>query len=682
MIATLVLTVALAQQQTISFTHPCANSAVVLEALGKQLGVTMRPSGSVTKDYFLVSFHDVPVSEALKRLASSLHATWMQERDVRYLTRTHAQELQEDQEVREESVRHVQEWLDKHHVKAEWSLDSARALIEEELSIANSKDTVPDAYNRLHALDKQSSSYRYLYRLLLSIGAERLADAQEGQPVEYVESPTSRQRLLPARPTELFRAEDDLYVEALSRSGALDRLAPNTAYTSLFSPYDLDNERNTATKLTVSRNASNITFELAIGGHGKVREVIAESFLADPLPKELLQQQGSYTPTTVETEMGATADLSTFWNKAPANVSGETIEALRDPVAHDPLADYGANWILQAANGLGKNVVGVLPDDLSLSTLFSVQGKRLNYSALWSSLRISMTSRCEVGVDGDWISIYPSRPRDVREARLDRVAWKGLIKRGKVGGEASLEDYAAYAALSDDDSSVLLAMFSPHDLGQGFVIEYPQQTDWLDALRLYGRVTRAQQVAARNGGVELLVTGMRNELWEPARRLLGQPFTVLTSQKMPHAWEEPLMRLSGPGDHGPIGLVASDPPPRSVVRIFKLTGKVVCQKRDNGLQYKGTSPDMMGMELAFQSLRPENAVGRQPYFAVSLAEQLLIEFEFPGAGYVYKRIQIDHVGSDLKYVPLDNLPDDVRETIQKAFEKYKKRYAHPGGGGS
>ncbi|MCH8980365.1 MAG: hypothetical protein IH945_14165, partial [Armatimonadetes bacterium] len=71
--------------QTITFTHPCAHSSVVLEALGKELNLALKPSGSVNKDYFLIRFKDVPAEEALDKIAQTLNATWTQKDDVRYL---------------------------------------------------------------------------------------------------------------------------------------------------------------------------------------------------------------------------------------------------------------------------------------------------------------------------------------------------------------------------------------------------------------------------------------------------------------------------------------------------------------------------------------------------------------------------------------------------------------------
>ena len=74
----LVAALVLAQQpKTVTFSHPCASSAVVLEALGKEVGVRIRPTGSVMRDYLLLRFDQVPVEGALNKLAEAANATWI-----------------------------------------------------------------------------------------------------------------------------------------------------------------------------------------------------------------------------------------------------------------------------------------------------------------------------------------------------------------------------------------------------------------------------------------------------------------------------------------------------------------------------------------------------------------------------------------------------------------------------
>ena len=56
MIVAVLLGTVLLQERTVTFTHPCAHSSVVLEAFGKEIGETIRMSGNVNKSYCRVRF--------------------------------------------------------------------------------------------------------------------------------------------------------------------------------------------------------------------------------------------------------------------------------------------------------------------------------------------------------------------------------------------------------------------------------------------------------------------------------------------------------------------------------------------------------------------------------------------------------------------------------------------------
>ena len=71
-----VLALLIAQGRTVTFTHPCAHSSVVLEAFGKEIGETIKIRGSLDKDYFLVRFDDMLVEDAKAAIAQTLNATW------------------------------------------------------------------------------------------------------------------------------------------------------------------------------------------------------------------------------------------------------------------------------------------------------------------------------------------------------------------------------------------------------------------------------------------------------------------------------------------------------------------------------------------------------------------------------------------------------------------------------
>ncbi|HXH59882.1 MAG TPA: hypothetical protein VNI20_00840, partial [Fimbriimonadaceae bacterium] len=239
MFCTLVLGAALLQQQTITFTHPCANSAVVLEALGKRLGVTMRPSGSVTKDYFLVSFHDITKEEALDKIASALNATWEEKNDVTYLTRTHNQELAEKDAVHKQEVQAIQEWLDKNKVTDDFTLDKAKGMLEQLLPLA----PYPGSYdevrlNKFDEIEKSSPINRYALRLAAEIGAEAIAQTYLSDPIVFTQNPTGSQRQFPNGPaTRLFEEETATLKEALRQTKTVEKWPEDGRDSNFVTPF-------------------------------------------------------------------------------------------------------------------------------------------------------------------------------------------------------------------------------------------------------------------------------------------------------------------------------------------------------------------------------------------------------------------------------------------------------------
>ncbi len=190
---TLVLALALAQTKTVTFSHPCANSAVVLEALGKELGVQMKPSGSVMKDFIIVRFDQVPVEEAMKRLADGINATWTQSNGVNYLTRTALQENNEKRDAKAAAAKLIQDWLDKRKVEGQITIEGATKLIEDVLPTLKMNaggNFDQQSYERQRELERGGPLSRYLTRILKEIGAQSLADIEEGERVQYVAAPT------------------------------------------------------------------------------------------------------------------------------------------------------------------------------------------------------------------------------------------------------------------------------------------------------------------------------------------------------------------------------------------------------------------------------------------------------------------------------------------------------------
>ena len=73
-----VLALALVAPAKLEFSHPIDRAEVVLEALGKQVGVRIRPSGVLGDDRIFVRLRDTDWETAKQKLAEGLRAEWRQ----------------------------------------------------------------------------------------------------------------------------------------------------------------------------------------------------------------------------------------------------------------------------------------------------------------------------------------------------------------------------------------------------------------------------------------------------------------------------------------------------------------------------------------------------------------------------------------------------------------------------
>ena len=296
-----------AQPQTVTFTHPCAHSSVVLEALGQELNLTLKPSGSVNKDYFLLRFKDVPVKEAFNKIAVTLNATWTQKDDIYYLGRTRAQEISEKKAAVAENAALIENWLAERDVEGEYTVDRAKKLLADlALLVESGAANDPERYGSLSALGDHAPLARCLYRLMRTIGVANLADVPKGEDVQYVLNPNASQRQLPrGNALRLFEQENALHKSVLEESGILDRLEGNAYYSPLTAPYWRSPVKREPTMLSVLRNEGTFQIWLRIGGVGRYTTYVSVRQSAGAkLPDELTKQAGEYSPTPIEKKMG------------------------------------------------------------------------------------------------------------------------------------------------------------------------------------------------------------------------------------------------------------------------------------------------------------------------------------------------------------------------------------------
>ena len=216
MLAAIILSAALVQERTVTFTHPCAHSSVVLEAFGREIGETIMPGGSVNKDYFLVRFDGMPVEDAKEAIAKALNATWAKQGDTLYLNRTHAQELAEESAIDENLRRTMLQDIKRARTRVSNSGPFVLAELIEKMKVFASLKSFTSS-------DEVASPYeRFKDRILAVLDVDDLMDLPLGS-TPYSSNPQFDERPFPpalADAVKAYREEREVWTQVVE--AALD----------------------------------------------------------------------------------------------------------------------------------------------------------------------------------------------------------------------------------------------------------------------------------------------------------------------------------------------------------------------------------------------------------------------------------------------------------------------------
>lgn len=654
------------QARTVTFEHPCANSAVVLEALGKEIGRTIKPSGSVNKDYFLLRFDGVPVGEAMTKIAETLNATWTEKEGVLYLGRTLQQESLDQKETREAEAKFLQEGLSRIDLSKPYDQRTVQMAIENALkSLRETNDESPLDGRQILAMNEMSPAARYVARLCKEIGYETIVDTGEFGVVEYVPRPGQLQRALGhGESLRQFQVETQTLLNSIDPATRLEA-AKYGLETSLFSPFsDPDQTPYLFDALRVRRTERFIHLAYYSKESG---DYDALYWIRDRKPigiaQELLEQHGKYEPTAMETA------LVDYLSRRLKSDYGAHLEidpalamALRDPVASDPLDVFGSRWILGSAKSLGKNVVALLADDAYLVSCDSMSKNMYDFRAMWSALGTSGGGYTGTS-DETWITVRP-RKRDIaRIDRADRVRWGNLLRTIQ-SDDLSIEQIAGFYALSD---SPRLCKIAVDCLGYSKGLLAVEQFD-VDSsttpLSVYGRLLTEQQNQAKRDWVTFEIPGMtKSEL-----RTVGALALAGPGQISPTPYDGRLYNLFSRGPQtpktDPIKVFANGFPANGRLRIRVDEFPLLYQKaQGKDGWHKRIEPNGSGISYAAME-----GTMYLSLFTISASRQLIVEFDWPDVGYQTFTFQQHLQPRDVEWVTLDNLPKDFQEWAKLALK--------------
>ncbi len=668
MIAALLLLVATPQAATVTMTHPGAHSSVVLEAFGRQIGETIKPTGSVLRDYFLVRFDKMPVADAKAAIAKGLNATWLESGGVLYLTRTKAQELAEEQELyaafKKSIEDSIKEEKDKEGKRKPYDL---RVLIERLKLMPKEEywdfDFPEPPSDRLHS------------RLIASLDPKELFQMPDGT-VSYSTRPTSDERPLP-------KAWRDAYAKFVSDSAIWRDV--------IDAVFDEEDERRnwffeyggrldeTAT-FNVQKGGRDITidmnFEWEDGGSSMGMGGIGYSEESGTGFEEMLKG--------VDAKVRADEETLSIWKQPeepsifmdrgwgysaekldPEKVPGLLERIVRDLEHNEPLSVLVSWPFIQLAEAKGENFVVLMPDSLAgwpFSTTITRETSLLEmFESWWIPLNAKHDSvlKCWYLVPGD-------RPA-VRKSRVDRVAFGRLLRAVVARGWMGLNEIADFASVTG--ATEIGAGFSEFlSLAESEVAPGYYDSEPIDiSTRIYAAIPASQRRAVWGGGVEIPV-----EQWPSKLRqvLLDNDWgeSILepeyeTQEQFEAAYENaPTMTQ----------LIKRGLPRGTTIHIVAKSEPTAWIQQGES-QYESGMDDVGWHVISFEQDLQNNT--RIDAFAPSQREEVTVELRVPGVGKHAMSDSFAYTPFKHEYKPLDKLDPSFREAIKEAVRK-----AREGGG--
>ncbi|MCH8979179.1 MAG: hypothetical protein IH945_08045 [Armatimonadetes bacterium] len=439
------------QEQTVTFAHPCANSVVVLKALGKELNLTLKPSGSVNKEYFLVSFDEVPVQQALDMVAETLDARWMIIGGTYYLQRTSAH-IAEAKRTRAELLQAgVEEYLDE---KARRATNWSRQRATEALRPLLRNDGSLDKELARIELSAAGPCRELVDEFVRAIGAKRLSKIPEGSPVVYRWSPKQGEQRIPA---SLRAKAQNLVGNITSFSAALQGLG-----VPALGDFDLPAE----VRLAGARGLTPDAWSFRVQNFGRYLYVVMIASGSNPSPygsvsisakgREVAEAvipglEGVYEAdplaSAIVKRLRQASTDSAHRLRDDDEMSAEIMEWFESGLSPDPTHLMAGDAVLQIAEAAGYSVVALLQDgvysgfvvrsydDKPLVEVLDVFGRSMDVS-------IDEESRT--------ITIRPV-PIPLGHWHFDREAVAKLALQAYEDGWARIEPLAIYAMSCDGD---------------------------------------------------------------------------------------------------------------------------------------------------------------------------------------------------------------------------------------
>ncbi len=657
----------LAQQpRTVTFTHPCAHSSVVLEALGKEMGVKMAPGGSVLQDYFALKFTDRPVEDVKRVIADTLNATWVERGDYCVLDRTAKDDKEEDDSELAALRNGIVKYMKENPTKVV-SIEEIKGVLVRLTSVSAASSEYARLSQELQSLSPKSG---FGARIIRALGVDRLLAVTEERPITYLFGHGSSSAMPPT--------VREVLTEYLNECSDVFEAARQLGADGYVREFEGASQRDGQYRLTIQRQDfmySIVLNQLASEApRGATNRPLGDAMImrgafASPSGKTLTLDPPKHMPVFSE---DALAMMRVLYSKSyfprpevqPSEMQRLRVLAMaKDLRKYEPLCMYASAPLEQACQEQGKDYVALLSDHKAFDEDWIVQVPKGSASEMWRNwiapLQVVEDEKSLI------LKIFSRNARYARERRLDRAAASELVRNYERRGWINLDDLAEFSKAAIDQQTF---HFSLDSAFRFLPVKVRSVGEWA-ALRAYSGLSPNQRLAARESGILLewrqLPAEFRAEvmpvLLSPSARFMASPSGVESN------WSA--MGKSG-GELRQIGQLngrTSVPAGTQVkIRVYTKAALKPGPSTKGGIDETALTPNEFSMRVRQDrsEYSPDFALA-----AVCYAERVQVDVFVPDTGYLYFAAQVDDVTDKTEFRPLDKLPEPWRTQLADAIKK-------------
>ena len=680
---------------------PATSVEKALRSLSNATQVPLAASPQTANDIITLRYKDVPLSQAMERLAEAVDGTWKQEKGILRLIRTSEQQKSEETKEFQQDVLHIrksiQKRIDAEKSQPAWSPTQADTLAAQVAFLLKQFDpqkSNSDWYKKSARLGEQAPIGRIITKVLAALDPELIASTNSFYKTVFSTNPTSLQRPMPPEVgpvIEEFIQEQKDWIAALERYQVANPVFNGATYSvGDFGvlPTAGAPPSSVATVLLTIQNwgaltGFNVEFS-AYDAKGKKVEraqvnignvyadIETESKGSDDAEDQMIYYEGD-AKTFYESQLQSARS----WIKPlPSDLLAKVVDA-QD---FDPLSFMVSPSLQRVAEVRGWNMVANLSDSM-LAIGFMQGSNGVRVSQFLKRLKYCQE---DWTVKDGWLVVKPMRPSESRRNRANRHELAGYLRVRSESKRINLEQQAYFSLRLPEQHLNGL----PDTMARIVSSEAQPDQDEL-TLRLFGLLTKDQIARMEAGGLSMRsLTERQNEI---VSRMVYGPNAFLQYQAAQNRSgiarqdsEEFVLYQDGILKESTVS-IPNGLPADGVITLNETAAIVVTCSPENSGTSMLVNQTFEAEPLAWQKYSQEhsNFLPAQEDHSVKLdfnrlrrGEQSNLNFKFLFSPVLsLSRTLQGLTFPDSISVTLADLPEDFQMRFNKAYAMYQKAYA-------